>query len=243
VRTSPGYPQSKQAGALAQIAKIRVHPARHTTDPARCAALDLNLRRSLQRCAFAQRHRLCDGVRYARRTASRVPRRPRSQAGTSVSPAAAPAGGNIDPCRFSEHDCNDLARRNGSGLCRDATMLRNNLVEFIKPMPSSPRADPLALCTSTQANASDDRFPCHENPCPVGTDTSRTENANSPSQAEPAQPRDTRDSGSWDCCSSLKWNVDLRNAYGYRHSKIRRALLAVRLCGFSPMRFRTEILN
>jgi hypothetical protein len=66
-------------------------------------------------------------------------------------------------------------------------MMRDTLVELIEPMSSSARADPLALCTSTPANALDDTLPCHENPRPEGEEHSLTENVNSPLQAEPAQ--------------------------------------------------------
>src|ERR1019366_1793059 len=65
-------------------------------------------------------------------------------------------------------------------------MLRDNLMELIEPMRNSARVDPLALCTPTQATASDDRLPCLENPRPVGAETSLTENVTSPFQAEPA---------------------------------------------------------
>src|SRR5260370_41198334 len=58
---------NRKAGTLAQIAKIGVPPARHTADERRCAAPDSNLRGSLQHRTLAQRHRLCDAARYARR--------------------------------------------------------------------------------------------------------------------------------------------------------------------------------
>jgi hypothetical protein len=83
---------------------------------------------------------------------------------------------------------NNLVRGNGSGLCRDATMLRDTLVELIEPMRGSAGADPLALCLPTQAKASDDRLPCLENPRPGGAESSLTENVNSPFHAEPVQP-------------------------------------------------------
>jgi hypothetical protein len=64
---------------------------------------------------------------------------------------------------------NDLARRNGSGLCRNATMLRDNLVELIELMRISAGVDPLAL--NIQEQASDDRPACLENPRPEGRNT------------------------------------------------------------------------
>ncbi len=68
-------------------------------------------------------------------------------------------------------------------------MLRDNLVELIEPMLNSAGADPLALCPHTQAKASDDRLPCLENPRPEGAESSLTENAASPVQAEPRHER------------------------------------------------------
>ena len=67
----------------------------------------------------------------------------------AASSAAAPACGRIAACTLAEHDYNDLARGNGSGLCRDATMLMDNLVELIEPMRNYAGADPLALCILT----------------------------------------------------------------------------------------------
>jgi len=64
-------------------------------------------------------------------------------------------------------------------------MLRDNLVGLIEPMRISAGADPLAL--SLQKQGSDDRPSCLENPRPDGTESSLTENVNSPFQAEPAQ--------------------------------------------------------
>ena len=64
-------------------------------------------------------------------------------------------------------------------------MLRDNLVGLIEPMRNSAGADPLAL--SIQKQASDDRSICLENPRPEGAESSLTENAISPFQAEPAQ--------------------------------------------------------
>jgi hypothetical protein len=43
-----------------------------------------------------------------------------------------------------------LARANGSGHCRDATMLRDTLVGLIEPMLSSAGAYPLALRTEPE---------------------------------------------------------------------------------------------
>ena len=53
-------------------------------------------------------------------------------------------------------------------------MLRDNLVGLIEPM-------------RIQKKASDDRSSCLENPRPAGAESSLTENATSPFQAEPAQ--------------------------------------------------------
>jgi hypothetical protein len=64
-------------------------------------------------------------------------------------------------------------------------MLRDTLVGLIEPMRNSAGADPLAL--SIQKQASDDRSICLENPRPEGAESSLTENAISPFQAEPAQ--------------------------------------------------------
>src|SRR2546426_2341839 len=66
-------------------------------------------------------------------------------------------------------------------------MLRDNLVELIEPMLNSAGADPLALYIHTQTPASDDRLPCLKNPRPEGAESSLTESASSPFQAEPAQ--------------------------------------------------------
>src|SRR5438105_13394588 len=71
----------------------------------------------------------------------------------------------------------------------DATMLRDNLVELIEPMPNSAGADPLARYIQTPVHASDDRLPCLKNPRPEGAESSLTENVTSPFQAEPAQDR------------------------------------------------------
>src|SRR5437879_520824 len=68
-------------------------------------------------------------------------------------------------------------------------MLRDNLVELIEPMLNSAGADPLALYIHTRTPASDDRLPCLKNPRPEGAESSLTESASSPFQAEPAQPR------------------------------------------------------
>src|SRR6267378_7750074 len=63
-------------------------------------------------------------------------------------------------------------------------MLRDNLVGLIEPMFSSAGANPLALCIARQ-ESSDDRPPCLENPRPEGAESTLTENAASPFQAEP----------------------------------------------------------
>ena len=68
-------------------------------------------------------------------------------------------------------------------------MLRDNLVELIEPMLNSAGADPLALYIHTRTPASDDRLPCLKNPRPEGAESSLTESASSPFQAEPAQLR------------------------------------------------------
>src|SRR5712692_7547257 len=69
-------------------------------------------------------------------------------------------------------------------------MLRDNLVELIEPMLNSAGADPLALYIHTRTPASDDRLPCLKNPRPEGAESSLTESASSPFQAEPAQTLD-----------------------------------------------------
>src|SRR5437870_1971386 len=61
-------------------------------------------------------------------------------------------------------------------------MLRDNLVGLIEPMLSSAGANPLAL---HGMEISDDRPPCLENPRPEGAESTLTENAASPFQAEP----------------------------------------------------------
>ncbi len=65
-------------------------------------------------------------------------------------------------------------------------MLRDNLVGLIEPMFSSAGANPLALCIA-ENESSDDRPPCLENPRPEGAESTLTENAASPFQAEPRQ--------------------------------------------------------
>jgi hypothetical protein len=67
-------------------------------------------------------------------------------------------------------------------------MLRDNLVGLIEPMVGSAGANPLALCIASQ-ESSDDRPPCLENPRPEGAESTLTENAPSPFQAEPRQER------------------------------------------------------
>src|SRR5947209_9403511 len=68
-------------------------------------------------------------------------------------------------------------------------MLRDNLVGLIEPMLKSAGAYPLALGTARK-QSSDDRPPCLENPRPEGAESTLTENAASPFQAEPRQPRE-----------------------------------------------------
>jgi hypothetical protein len=70
-------------------------------------------------------------------------------------------------------------------------MLRDNLVGLIEPMFSSAGANPLALCIARQ-KSSDDRPPCLENPRPEGTESTLTENAASPFQAEPKHAHQER---------------------------------------------------
>jgi hypothetical protein len=65
-------------------------------------------------------------------------------------------------------------------------MLRDNLVELIEPRLNNAGADPLALCNHKVTIASEDRLPCLKNPRPEGAESSLTENAFSPFQAEPA---------------------------------------------------------
>ncbi|HVA94686.1 MAG TPA: hypothetical protein VNI36_07260 [Candidatus Dormibacteraeota bacterium] len=64
-------------------------------------------------------------------------------------------------------------------------MLRDNLVGLIKSMQISAGVDFVAL--TIQKQASDDRPSCLENPRPERAESSLTENATSPFQAEPAQ--------------------------------------------------------
>src|SRR2546425_11127120 len=79
-------------------------------------------------------------------------------------------------------------------------MLRDNLVELIEPMLNSAGADPLALYIHTRTPASDDRLQCLKNPRPEGAESSLTESASSPFQAEPAQELPA---GSWKEPSAL----------------------------------------
>src|SRR5437660_2071038 len=82
-------------------------------------------------------------------------------------------------------------------------MLRDNLVELIEPMLNSAGADPLALYIHTRTPASDDRLPCLKNPRPEGAESSLTESASSPFQAEPAQ---TERRSPFNSHSSKCWN-------------------------------------
>ena len=66
-------------------------------------------------------------------------------------------------------------------------MLRDNLVELSEPMLNSAGVHPSRAEHSQPVTASDDRFPCLENPRPKGAESSLTENVTSPFQAEPAQ--------------------------------------------------------
>src|SRR5260370_2804963 len=67
-------------------------------------------------------------------------------------------------------------------------MLRDNLVELIEPMLNSAGAARLAMYIQNRTQASDDRLPCLKKPRPEGAESSLTESASSPFQAEPAQP-------------------------------------------------------
>src|SRR5450759_540934 len=64
-------------------------------------------------------------------------------------------------------------------------MLRDTLVGLIESMQISAGVDPLAL--TIQKQASDDSPSCLANPRPDRAESSLTENATSPFQAEPAQ--------------------------------------------------------
>src|SRR6266700_5231376 len=75
-------------------------------------------------------------------------------------------------------------------------MLRDNLVGLIEPMFSSAGANPLALCIA-ENESSDDRPPCLENPRPEGAESTLTENAASPFQAEPRHSS---------CCHHWRWS-------------------------------------
>src|SRR5258708_30223807 len=66
-------------------------------------------------------------------------------------------------------------------------MRGDNLVELIEPMLNSAGAAPLALYIHNRTQAWDDRLPCLKNPRPEGAESSLTESASSPFQAEPAQ--------------------------------------------------------
>ena len=77
-----------------------------------------------------------------------------------------------------------LAGRNGGGLCRDATMPRDNLAGSSSRCPAA-RDALLALHTDDQKESSDDRPACLENPRSAGAESTLTENVASPFQAEP----------------------------------------------------------
>src|ERR1035441_3836757 len=64
-------------------------------------------------------------------------------------------------------------------------MLRDAVVGLSEPMQISAGVDPLAL--TIQKQASDDSPSCLANPRPDRAESSLTENATSPFQAEPAQ--------------------------------------------------------
>ena len=86
----------REAGALAQIAEERVHPARDAADAGGCAAADRAVRGPLQHGASAQRDRFHYAGRHAGRASGGDPRGTRPQAGRSA-PAAtkAPAGSGM----------------------------------------------------------------------------------------------------------------------------------------------------
>src|SRR5258707_12178570 len=76
---------------------------------------------------------------------------------------------------------NDLAGRNGSGLCGDATMPRGIPGGLIETMDGGVRTHSCAA-----QPPSDRKTPCLENPRPKA-EYSLTENVASPFQAEPRQ--------------------------------------------------------
>src|SRR2546425_7293056 len=86
-------------------------------------------------------------------------------------------------------------------------MLRDNLVELIEPMLNSAGADPLALYIHPRTPAGDDRLLCLKNPRPEGAESSLTESASSPFQAEPAQQRDHCNSGPPHHPTACTWRV------------------------------------
>src|SRR5947209_84798 len=100
-------------------------------------------------------------------------------------------------------------------------MLRDNLVELIEPMLNSAGADPLALYIHTRTPASDDRLPCLKNPRPEGAESSLTESASSPFQAEPAQNNDYAfvgyGLGTFSFQLLLEW--ELKDGRRYHHCK------------------------
>src|SRR5258708_35155610 len=70
-------------------------------------------------------------------------------------------------------------------------------------MLNSAGAAPLALNIHNRTQASDDRLPCLKNPRPEGAESSLTESASSPFQAEPAQLQYNQDD-----CRALKHVVE-----------------------------------
>jgi hypothetical protein len=88
-------------------------------------------------------------------------------------------------------------------------MLRDNLVGLIEPMLGSAGANPLALSIARK-KPSDDRPPCLENPRPEGAESTLTENAPSPFQAE---PRHYSCSSSYNNCR-YKETFDFQRPYG-----------------------------
>ena len=79
---------------------------------------------------------------------------------------------------------NDLAGRNGSGHCRDATMLRDN-PEGSSSRCSAAREVLLPRCTLTGGSHRTIDPHALKNPRPEGAESTLTENVASPFQAEP----------------------------------------------------------
>ena len=80
-----------QAGALAQIAEIGVHPARHTVDKGRRFASDSNLRGSLKPGGVTRRNRIRDAPEHAGGMAEGNRRRAGSKAGAGPATTTDPS--------------------------------------------------------------------------------------------------------------------------------------------------------